>query len=287
VLETTENEFIVFAQQNSRRSSKSDFLFIKPDKFGNKLSSKVVGGGPYDYVPSNMISTGTNQFLLSGTTYTPSNAVVDAYLVKINTNGDAIWTKQLNEAGIQHCNFVEYSQSSYYLTGNSDLETFLTAIDLNGNRIWSKKYKIGEFSGGKTLKKTVDGSIMLCGYSGEDDLVLSSFLLKLDSNGDSLWTKEFPGYYHGYNCLTETLDSGFVLLVGDYLNPSIVKTDSQGDIQWQVPFSTSGKRAYPNSIITTRNGELIVVGGVSTESNRSMLVVKLGENGNRIWSREY
>jgi hypothetical protein len=70
------------------------------------------------------------------------------------------------------------------------------------------------------------------GVGGED-----VWLIKTDSNGDTLWTKTYGGWSHDYgNRVQQTADSGYVIVGGSH-GLLIIKTDAFGDTLWTKAYN--------------------------------------------------
>ncbi len=172
-------------------------------------------------------------------------------LMKINLNGDTIWTR----------NFPK-NQFAYY-TGSSN-----SLIKTNDHN----------YVFGGTLINLQDTT------NGGDCL-----LVKFNNNGDTLWTKNYGGQGTEFaNATIQTLDSGYALLgsTTSFGNGQfdfyLVKTDYLGTFEWQQTFGTSGQeKAY--SIIRTLDGGFLLSGS----QNNQFFIVKTNAQGNLDWQQVY
>jgi len=139
------------------------------------------------------------------------------FLLKLDSNGDSLWTKvhasssgrsvvQLDDGG-----YAALGEKSYYLKGD---DFRLIRLDQDGEIVWDKNYgnELDEFS--YELKKTPDGGFVMVGYmypsGGVEDRQV--WVVRTDSNGDTLWTKAFGGEMGeiGYS-IEPTADSGYII----------------------------------------------------------------------------
>ena len=137
--------------------------------------------------------------------------------------------------------------------------------NLYGDTLWSKNIEaIGN------LTALFDSTFLISGgYQGVCKLV------KLDINGDSLWTQ----YYPQYQALTATLanDSGFIL----NSSGTVIKTDSLGVIQWTQSFIGTIRKVIP-----CKNGDILVVGYWGGYGNTYSAKL-LSASGQVLWNRQH
>ncbi len=117
--------------------------------------------------------------------------------------------------------YIAPDYNGYVMTGMNypdelTLTIWLSKADPEGNEIWTKYY--GESGTGYCVQPTPDS-----GY-----IVTTSnwTLLRTDRNGDSLWTRNYPG---DYRYLDVTSDGGYVLVGSMNGNLCLVKTGPDGD----------------------------------------------------------
>jgi hypothetical protein len=110
----------------------------------------------------------------------------------------------------------------------------ISKYDSTGTFLWSKTYYLNQSSEFNEIKNCTDSGFIVAG-SRFDNTNQSNhcMLYRLDSDGDSLWLKEYQPAFGGYFAdVMECPDKGF-LATGVLANsPSIyvVKTDSLGNI---------------------------------------------------------
>ena len=135
--------------------------------------------------------------------------------------------------------------------GNSGTNIILIRTDKYGNELWEPKQYGGDFNDhAYSLKVLPDGGFAILGSKGlrsNTRLISNMYLIRTDSRGDTLWTREYGGYTRdtGYH-LDLTSDGGFIMIgstedmstrVSDIL---IVKTDSDGEVMWSRTHGGSG-----------------------------------------------
>jgi hypothetical protein len=186
--------------------------------------------------------------------------------------------------------------SSFDQGGASDL--WLLKFDKDGNEIWNHSYggKRSDFGFGG--QQTSDGGFILVGGTrtfGEGDQDV--WLVRADSSGNELWNKSFGGVEmeHGIS-VQETSDEGFILVGGtkskgngpnDYW---IVKTDKDGDVEWDKTYGTHGYD-WGYDIRKTYDGAYVFTGGTDTSIKGEHILdiglVKIKEDGFIEWEKTY
>ncbi len=252
---------------------------LKTDNVGNIFIAGFFLG-TYDFNPDagasfNMTST-------SGST--------DIYLLKLNNQGVFQWAKSMggssadNASAItidanQNCYVTGYFDStvdfnpdpnlSDSITANGGKDIFIVKVDSNGNLIYASGIGGSTDEWGYSLATDLQNNLYITGYfTGTVDFdpnlsttaYLTSaglqdiFILKLDSLGNYLWSKNIggAGYDYGNSIVFDTIANGSVLLTGSFsstvdFDPSaaihsvtsagtqnsfLLKLDRAGNFQW-------------------------------------------------------
>lgn len=156
------------------------------------------------------------------------NGIYDAFLLKIDPNGNFVWVKIISgpqeimpsDIAIEHDNIyfigayegtVDFDPSAnvYARTAIGNTDLFIQKMDLDGNYIWTKFIEGASSIVGERLVVDNSGNVCLTGRFYEDfdfdpsaaSFVMTSamgagtpFLEKLTPNGDFLWAKPIVGF---------------------------------------------------------------------------------------------
>lgn len=93
--------------------------------------------------------------------------------------------------------------------GNSDV--YLIKTNADGDTLWTRTFGGTSYDAGYSVQQTTDSGYILTGYTssfgaGWEDM----YLIKTNSNGDTLWTKTFGGNYTDYGeFVQQTTDGGY------------------------------------------------------------------------------
>jgi hypothetical protein len=150
---------------------------------------------------------------------------------------------------------------------------------------WTRSYGGEDNDLGYDAVTTDDGGFLLAGKTassgaGGDDV----FLVAVDGAGHVLWQKTHGGAAHDVcQAVIRTDDGGFALAGYTGIPPNdydvlLMKTDSQGNLQWQKSFGGSGQQKGRDLVQTSDGGFLIC-------SERSFYMVRTDADGNLLWER--
>ena len=201
-----------------------------------------------------------------------TNVATTSKLLFSNTNGGVIWEKDYETV---YRGIDQSFNGTYFLTGfNAYDSTSFMKIDSDGNTIWNKKYYLDE----NQLEmydgiSTSDSSFISIGVhytDGTAETGADLVIIKLDDNGDSLWTKRYGGQYHDYSeTIIETFNGNY--LIAGYKTQSydqgdtdawLLLIDSNGDSLWSNTYSeVDGQgvdKAY--SVVQVEDGSFVFCG---------------------------
>jgi hypothetical protein len=200
-------------------------------------------------------------------------------------------------------NIIEYNEGYVALGGGRLLENptgkvkiILLHVDYQGNTVWTKSYgnEIYDYYHGtrNSLIENSDGGYSLAG-SQNNDTINACMLMKFDQNFDTVWTKLYfdnADFTVLYNHI-QTIDGGYALVGthdeddpdGDVL---LIKTDSEGNMQWYKKYGTSA-RDMGLCVIETDDGGYLIGGASSGLGNGNGYLLKTDVNGNLQWTKNY
>jgi hypothetical protein len=290
------------------------------------------GGTGLDLSGGGLISVEDGNFLFSASSYSldgdfnKNYGESDAWLVKIDSNGQVIWSKNYggsSREGVGDIITVDdgyiiagvSSSDDHDLPGNNGYEdSWVFKVDKDGALLWSKNYggSLDDILGG--IKKTSDGGFVLVGStaSNDGDVIVNkgeydAWILKIDENGEILWSKTYGGTKSdGFGSVYEFSDGSFLLsgssTSSDFDVPGnkgesdvwILKINRQGDILKNYTYGGSGGESA--SFLLEIDGSQFLFGG-STDSEdgdinynrggRDYWLLNTDQEGKLIWSKTY
>ncbi|MFC1483703.1 T9SS type A sorting domain-containing protein [Candidatus Neomarinimicrobiota bacterium] len=165
--------------------------------------------------------------------------------------------------------------------------SLFASLQAQPDTLWTKTmgYTGNEYF--TSIERTTDGGFILGGSTSSFFNDTSSYwLVRLDSDGDTVWSKVFRANekYDNQNVL-QTSDGGFAI-AGDG-DPWLIKTDANGIEEWQQASSTLSDNVTIYGFEQTADQGFIATGIVETDSGRNDLVVKTDNNGAVVWINSY
>jgi hypothetical protein len=161
-------------------------------------------------------------------------------------------------------------------------------------RLWLGGKKKEE---GKAISRAADGSILIVGnsksFSKNYDYDL--YVAKVSLKGKLVWEKNLGGQRDEFAGGIAGTDDGGALIVGESesfgegdKNIYIAKLDKSGKVLFER--TIGGSREDSTQALTrTRDGKFVMVGyrEVETSGDTDFFVMKLDQNGKKIWARTY
>ena len=191
----------------------------------------------------------------------------------------ALWEKEYENVfrGVDQTASGEIFLTGYTsgFTVGPDSATFIKA-DSDGQTLWEKKYFLGLDNSKQEMTdgiSTSDSAFVSIGVRYNDEMPESGadlVIIKLDENGDSLWTKIYGGQYHDYSeTIVETFNGNY--LISGYKTQSyetgdvdawLLLLDSNGDSLWSNTYSSleggGNDKAY--SVVQVEDGSFVFCG---------------------------
>ncbi len=249
-------------------ANNEDILILKIDVNGDSIWTKIIKQ-PFDGYAIKIISIADSGYVIAGHGH---KIDWDFNLIKTNSFGDTLWTKLFRQNGTQVCyDAQEVEDKGYIIVGTAfrgDLtgSACIIRTDLIGEQIWSKCFTVNGNSRCYGIIKCDNGDFLLAGSTSIDNRATQKpYLLRINSQGDSLWTKIVNNnFVSSFSSIKKTSDGNF-MATG---NGGVVKADINGNIIWGKKISGVGL-----SIKETIDGGFIISGGTFDDYN--ILLVKI------------
>jgi len=280
VMQTNSGGFIIAGSTKSFGSGNWDVYVICTDANGDTLWTKTYGGTALDRGNSIQLTT-DGGYIITGETKSFGSFFGEAYLLKINSLGNVLWSKTFyfnTSAGGQHANSVKQTtDGGYIIIGDALVSVIVFKTDASGNLIWGKYFILGpEFCEGKDVVQAADGGYVITATERWFPPNYIIVLAKLDTAGILIWSESFtPLYSSETSSLSKTNDGGYViagqiadgLIFSNDFELCLIKTNANGSNGCESPFSVGPA----NYSITTDSG--CIVSATQTVSGNSTSIV--------------
>ncbi len=174
--------------------------------------------------------------------------------------------------------------------GNGSLlrpDIWIIKLDKSGKSEWDKTFGGIEGDGGFSVQQTADEGYIVAGTTSSYGKGYPSiWILRLKSNGDTVWTRIYEGtIVSNAQSVQQTDDGGYI--VAGKGKENVLKLDRNGDKEWGKHF---GWIFY--SVRQTSDGGYILAGDsiyqqLNWDYLPSLYMVKLDRNGNKEWNNPF
>ena len=269
IIQTEDKGFLIVGDINLPGEDFDIYLMkISPD--GKFEWSKSYGNPGILEQGRDIAKSDDGGFVLIGKAEDPENGDEDIIIVKVDEDGNEIWTKTYGSDANETGNAIINFQDGYAFVGNAgnpqgaNTDIVLSHIDNEGVEVWSRSIVTDQAEEGRGLVATQDGGLAMVGYQGfNSDLLIA----KYSANGDSLWTTllDFFGMGDEGNAIIE-LNNGDLIITGQTeVNQSnvdilIAKVDAFGQNPWFTHIGNEEKADFGQDITNTMDGGYIVAG---------------------------
>jgi hypothetical protein len=192
VQQTIDGGYILAGTRGS--PPEKDIFAVKTDALGTIIWHHIYGKEDCSEMPHSVIQSSDGGYVITGTVITPAQPAYenDIIVVKIDDDGDTVWTKTYGDSGTIELGgpIVQTPDGGYLIAGLKEWDICLIRTDDFGNTIWTKTYENPDFNENvSSMELTSDSGYVLAGSIGSGSLY-DFYVLKVDSLGDSLWSRE-------------------------------------------------------------------------------------------------
>jgi uncharacterized delta-60 repeat protein len=289
VQQTFDGGYIITGYIGTNASGYYDVWLIKTNEFGDTTWTRKYGGSYSDY-GYDVMQLADNGYVIAGNTSVIGGNYIDFFFIRTDSDGDTLWTKTYGGTGADRAYAVDTTSDGGFIIagstqsfGASQGGFYLIKTNSVGDTQWTAIYDNFEIDECRDVKPTGDGGYILAGFTralgaGEYDM----YLIKVNSNGDTLWTKKY-GEFLDDQCYSIQVmsDGGFVFCgyhepVTFHSQVLIIRTDADGNIIWEKKIGNSGGQ-YGNSIKKTSDGGFVLAGWKDSSSGtrQDLYIIKL------------
>ncbi len=264
----------------STDSSFTNVYLIKTNSLGDTLWTKTYGETGDDYGQS-VQQINDNGYIIAG--YSTS----DIILIRTDINGDTLWTKTYEGSegrSVQQTNDNGFIITGYIWSLGEDI--YLIKTDSNGDTLWTRTYGKSGWESGYSVRQTNDNGYIITGSTDIEAGNTDVYLIKTDTNGDTLWTKTYGGSFHDRgHSVQQTNDNGYIIAgFTDYssgaIDACLIKTDENGDTLWTKTYG-GNTLDWACSVQQTNDNGYIIAGFTNSFGNSNdIYLIKTDENGN-------
>lgn len=277
VKQTLDKGYIITGSTSSWGAGNTDVYLLKLDSMGHVKFQNTFGNANND-IGKEVLQLPDSSYVIIGYTSSFGFGGYDVFLVKADKYGQLEWQKTIGGTDWDFAHSIQQTIDGGYIIGGSTYsygygneDGYVVKIDAMGNIMWSKTFGGPEDDSFKSVIQTTDGGFALCGTTKSyGDINGDAWLFKLNSVGDSVWSKRYGGAKEDFVNKVIQLPTSELLVCGGNTNSSsvsltlLVKYDLlNGNQLWDYPDPGSNSEYY-NSCDVGLNGNFVGCGLTNT-----------------------
>ncbi len=236
VQETYEGGYIMVGATESAGAGGSDLWLVRTDPYRAVLWTQPFGGGGYE-AGFAVLQTADSGFVAAGVTALGAAGGMNAYLVRTDSAGSVLWANTYGQAADDTVfSLAATADGGYILAGTSGTDALLIKTNAVGKKSWLKTFGGPAEDTAREVVLSGDGGYVLAGTTrpAEDDDT-DIWLLKVDKDGQQVWSRTFDGGADDHGQALAATDDGGYIITGSTLPTDgskrsvwVIKTDSKG-----------------------------------------------------------
>ena len=213
--------------------------------------------------------------------------------------GEPIWTRTYGGPGVDVGVDVEPMDDGFILLGqtsNGDIGGYdlrLIRIDASGEVLWQNDHGTTEWDLVEAIDISADHLFLTGRTYGHGCSSGCAFVMKLDMDGDEVWTYTAGGGSSSHGRAVTALSDGTAVMAGTVSdgfndkNGLILKVNADGDEAWFEIFGGSQDDEL-RDLIATSSDALVAVGSTRSMGDfENAWLVSVDQEGSEIWQRDF
>jgi len=291
--QTTDGGYIIAGYACYVEKSYYQYVYlVKTDAAGDTLWTRTYEFAGYECGLS-VQQTNDGGYIVAG--YTAQDSL-NVYLVKTDSRGDVLWDNIYGGSGFEEGVSVQQTTDGGYIIAGDAIasgaywsDVYLVKTDPQGDPLWTRTYGGANEDRASSVQQTSDGGYIIVGHTssfgaGGSDV----YLVKTNSQGDTLWTETFGGTSDdGGSSVRQTTDGGYIVAgttgsFGAGANDVwLIRTSPSGDSLWTRTFGGTSDDGG-SSIRQTSDGGYVISGATNSFGAgwSDVYLIKTDPNGN-------
>ncbi len=267
VIQTDDGGYLISGsyQHDTEQRQDTDAWLIKLNADGS-LDWEKKYGGSYGEGAGRVFQTEDNGYIFSGSTMSSGAGMWDAWLVKLDADGNVEWDKTYGGSDWDSGGGLVLTNDGGYLVagwtanfGVQARDVYIVKTDSAGTQQWYKTFGDAHKDHTGDVIQTSDGGYLIVG-SLENTYFSQAwradgYIIKTNSSGNEVWSKTYGGFTDdGFGCVREVGDGGFIISgsTNSYYNESeiyLLKIWENGE----VTSVSQGSGMTPDSYLLSQN----------------------------------
>ncbi len=250
-----------------------------------------------------LLQTFDGGLAIIGTTGSPGNRPNEPYIIKTDSEGQALWSKVISSNSHHNArSFIQTTDNGFIILSTKnkentfDSDILILKIDQYGEEVWRKIIDESFDDEAFSIIETQENHFLFLRTTpNRNGLVKDLSIVNIDMDGNIIsekWIGEIDKFARP-NKIIKLQDSGF--LIGTVKNNegtsgkdiNLIRLDKDGNVIWSKEYGGNRYDVF-NNLIQTKDGGFAFLGHGSSYSDDShFYLFKLDANGNKIWNNIY
>lgn len=298
--------YIIVGTTTVSLDSGKDILFMKTDKFGNRLWEKTYGGSDDD--TGNKVLITDDGYVLVGTITDETNEK-DAYIVKIDKNGEKLWEKQIGSVFDEIGNSIIEVNDGYVICGSTTepndvngnpagkTDIYLAKISNSGDISWTNSFGGAGDETGNDLLVTSSGYIIIGTTNSFSEPEQSgNNIILIETNGEGIETAKMTyggNYSDAGNSIIHANGGGYIIVGSKGVTAVNSKVymakidESIFNIDFEVTLETENIEYGAGYDVIEHWGNYTIVGNKTIADKNVGCIIETDENGNVLFEQSF
>ncbi len=302
VVERSTGGFAAVGYTMSSGAGNSDVWLILTDESGNPQSSHTFGGVDRD-IGWGIIEVSSGGFLIAGETESFGAGDFDAWLIRVDANGNHLWNQTYgglyDEWG---WTVVEVSTGGFVFSGRTaslgagSFDVWLVRTDSDGNHLWNHTFGGIDIDVGREMVELSTGGFAIIGETQSFGAGFYDFyLIRTDANGNFVWSRTYGGTGLDEATSIAEVSAGGFMLTGDTWSYGagsrdvwLIRTDANGNSLWNRTFGGADADGGM-SVIEVSSGGYAITGDTASlgAGAEDMWLIRTNADGIAIWNQTF
>ena len=311
IVELKDGNLAIAGYTDSYGNGNVDAWVLKLNGEGEKIWDKTFGGESERGLAFSIVELKDGNLAIAGLTYSYGNGNGDAWVLKLNGEGEKIWDKTFGGSNSDYANsIVELKDGNLAIAGhtesygNGKKDVWVLKLNGEGEKVWDKTFGGSKEDKANSIVELKDGNLAIAGFTysygnGKNDVYGNGkrdvWVLKLNGEGEKVWDKTFGGSEgDGANSIVELKDgnlaiAGWTESYGNGKNDVwVLKLNGEGEKVWDKTFGGS-KWDGAFSIVELKDGNLAIAGWTGSYGNgkNDVWILKFDSEGEKVWDKTF
>ena len=191
---TPQGDIFIVGTTTQYYSKSYQVYFLGLDSYGQIITANTYGGVDWEF-GYGLCQTTDSTFAIVGETYSYGHGQSDIYVLKVNRQGDTLWTKTYGGSLEDRAKSIKLMPDSSLIIagasksyGNGTYDYYFLRINQIGDTLWSRILHHITDAEFMDVLVNPDASLVFCGYQKDSaDTYRDNALIKFSEQGDLYW----------------------------------------------------------------------------------------------------